>query len=356
MIELTKIHPTFWKDHTARLVKIVADLVKMKDFDEGVRSQACEIVMHLAEEVPAILRKISDIKTDFFPALVQMLTECETDMDVWAETFEEENGTNNNAYSTAISNLDRLSVQMKQTLTLEACGSLISECLKHSDWNVRQAGYMTSGLITASCKDHMRSNMDVAFQSACQGISDAHVRVKYAALFNLTQLLDHLKPLPQKKYHAELVPALLKIVNEEQTIKLKTCALNCLYQFIAGLIEEDKNEIEETKKSSEIINIYTDDLFKTLISNLNALISSNDQNELSMHMLDANMNVLNTAIDLIEEDFAKYFNEFMPLMVQILSVVKAETPEQKKIRARVIESMGVMIQSVSENKEFLPVV
>lgn len=97
-------------------------------------------------------------------------------------------------------------------------------------------------------------------------------------------------------------------------------------------------------------------MFKTLISNLNALISSNDQNELTMHMLDANMNVLNTAIDLIEEDFAKYFNEFMPLMVQILSVVKAETPEQKKIRARVIESMGVMIQSVSENKEFLPVV
>ena len=91
MIELTKIHPTFWKDHTSKLVKIVADLVKMKDFDEGVRSQACEIIMHLAEEVPAILRKISDVKTEFFPALVQMLTECETDMEVWAETFEEEN-------------------------------------------------------------------------------------------------------------------------------------------------------------------------------------------------------------------------------------------------------------------------
>ena len=52
---------------------------------------------------------------------------------------------------------------------------------------------------------------------------------------------------------------------------MKTQAIHCLYQFAYGLIREENNgEIDEDskKKSSDIMLLYSDNLFLTLIENL----------------------------------------------------------------------------------------
>ncbi len=41
-----------------------------------------------------------------------------------------------------------------------------------------------------------------------------------------------------------------------------------MFAFTDGLIEEDDNEIDETKKSSEIMLVYSEQVFKSLIENL----------------------------------------------------------------------------------------
>jgi len=56
-------------------------------------------------------------------------------------------------------------------------------------------------------------------KTACGGISDAHPRVKYAGLLSLSYLLMQLKPMAQRKYHAELVPVLLSIIQDEKVLK-----------------------------------------------------------------------------------------------------------------------------------------
>lgn len=56
---------------------------------------------------------------------------------------------------------------------------------------------------------------------------------------------------------------------------------------------------------------------------------------------------------LIEDKFGAYFNEFMPLMEKIIDSVEAKSPEQMRLRARTVESIGYMIESVCENKDFL---
>ena len=62
------------------------------------------------------------------------------------------------------------------------------------------------------------------------------------------------------------------------------------------------------------------------------------------------MNLLNSSATLIEEKFADYFNDFMPLMEKIIDNVESKTPDQMRLRARTIESMGVIIESVSDDK------
>ena len=143
------------------------------------------------------------------------------------------------------------------------------------------------------------------------------------------------------------MPALLLIVKSEQVMKVKTQATTCLYHFAKGLIQEDDTELTDGKKSGEIMQAYCDDLFQTLIDNLTLSVDAGYE-----PLQEQVMNLLNVSASLLEEQFAKYFNSFLPLMVKILSNVEGKTIQQKNLRARTIESMGILIASVAEEKQF----
>jgi hypothetical protein len=119
-----------------------------------------------------------------------------------------------------------------------------------------------------------------------------------------------------------------------------------MINFTRGLIQEDENEINETQKSSDILNLYSDALFESLITNLQSGIQENYE-----PLQEEVLNLLNVSATLIEESFAKYFSSFMPLMIEILDKVEGKTIQQMNLRARTFESIGFMIAAVSENTE-----
>jgi hypothetical protein len=160
-----------------------------------------------------------------------------------------------------------------------------------------------------------------------------------------------LGPNLQFKYHGELMPALLAIVTNETSLKVKTQAFSCLEHFMQGLIREDELEIESTKKSADIVADYNEALFKALIDNLKQSVDAGYE-----ALQEQVLSLLNVSASLIESQFAAYFDHFMPLMVKILTGVEAKTPAQRNLRARTIESMGTMIAAVSEEQRFKPTV
>jgi hypothetical protein len=63
------------------------------------------------------------------------------------------------------------------------------------------------------------------------------------------------------------------------------------------------------------------------------------------------MSLISCLASIIDKDFAKYYNDFMPMMLEILTVVGNQNMAQKNLRARTIEAMGYMIEAVAEEKE-----
>ena len=101
--------PEFFKEAAATVVKIVSDVARNDEFEESTKSQACEIVLNMTEKMPAVLRKVNEVKTDFWPALMQLLARCEVDMETWEASLDDEMGTKSDAYSTAVSSIGRIS-------------------------------------------------------------------------------------------------------------------------------------------------------------------------------------------------------------------------------------------------------
>lgn len=129
-------------------------------------------------------------------------------------------------------------------------------------------------------------------------------------------------------------------------MKVKAHAVGCLVHFAQGLIQEDDTELTEAKKSGEIMQAYSDDLAQVIIANLTLSVEAGYE-----PLQEQSIDLLNVSASLLEDQFAKHFNTFMPLFAQILKNVEAGTTQQKKLRARTIESMGVLIASAADQTE-----
>ena len=74
----------------AKLIFVVSEIMKNREFEDATRQSALEIVNTLAENMAAILRRNeSDLETKLFPALAYMMSEVvnEDDLEAWyAET------------------------------------------------------------------------------------------------------------------------------------------------------------------------------------------------------------------------------------------------------------------------------
>ena len=62
---------------------MTSQVAQQKTFEDGTRSAAIEVVLALSEKMAAPIRKASETKTVFFPALVQMLMEVTADDAEW---------------------------------------------------------------------------------------------------------------------------------------------------------------------------------------------------------------------------------------------------------------------------------
>lgn len=72
------------------------------------------------------------------------------------------------------------------------------------------------------------------------------------------------------------MPVLIKMMNEEALIKMQTHAVSTVINFANGLhSEEDEEEGEEENNNTEIIKIYSTNLFESLINLLKKGIEQN---------------------------------------------------------------------------------
>lgn len=61
----------------------------------------------------------------FIPAIINMLTEVEEEMDAWAETNEEKESGNTDPYNTGVSAINRLSMDLGEKTMLPVCSMFI---------------------------------------------------------------------------------------------------------------------------------------------------------------------------------------------------------------------------------------
>lgn len=348
LIDMADFHPDLFKQYGSTLVSVISQIMLNKEFEDGTRSSSKEIILSLADKAPAVVRKIKEIKTEFYPALFQMITEVpyEDDLEEWANDHEEEDVTRTDPHGVAREALVRFARIIGEKVTIEASSDLIKRAITDSDWRVRQAGYFYLGYIAESCKNIFSKNLEETMKMAASGVVDEHPRVQYAGLTCLGLMLAEQAPKAQKTFHGEIMPQLMAIMNSDALLKVKAQATSAAVNFVRELIQVDEDGIEDTEKEASAIEEYTDDLLESC----SKLFSEGLEHNYPA-LQEEVLALISCIATLIEEKFAKYYPNFMPGLKQIILNTPNETTLQKDLRSNTIQTIGFMMDAIKNNKE-----
>lgn len=223
MIELTQSHGDVWADCMPKLIHVVSQVMRHTEFENATRQSALEIITTLAEGMAGILRKHADaLRTEFFPALAFMMTEIEhaDDLEAWLEEEDTELQAKNDPASVAADSLQRISVYLGEKTTLGCVTALVKSGVESAEWKEQVMGFSCLGMISEACKKQFKANLEDVAKMSVSGFGSPNARVRWEAMQSTGLLLNDLAPTFQTKFHNELLPALIKMMNEEQHLKL----------------------------------------------------------------------------------------------------------------------------------------
>ena len=119
------------------MIFVCSEIMKNKDFEDGTRESALEIIGTVAESHPKLLKDNKDsMMSQFFPSLCVMMTklENEDDLEAWYEGEEEDIFLSNDIASHCAESLERLVGKIGEAMTIQCTTALIREMSEKAEW------------------------------------------------------------------------------------------------------------------------------------------------------------------------------------------------------------------------------
>ena len=176
-------------------------------------------------------------------------------MEAWFAEEDTELQAKNDPASVAADSVQRLSVFLGEKTTLACSSALIKSAIESPNWKEKCMGFVMLGQISESCKKSFLSNLDDVAKMSVSGFTHENPRVRYDALQSTGLLLNDLAPKFQSKYHQDLVPVLVNMMNTETKLKMQTQATACMTSLIRGLIDEESADDSEVNLANKSILI-----------------------------------------------------------------------------------------------------
>lgn len=334
----------FWKEHLDSLLVVLCEIGKETSFDNEIRETALEIVYSLAKSTPAFIRKSKVFKSTFIPLVFQLILDLDNvnNLPAWTESNEDDELDNKEMFYGSVEGIGRLCHDLGGKYMLENSFCYIEAYLADQDWIKNHGAFSVLGWMAGGCIDEFKDNIKDFLNHISLGLVKEHPRVRYAALVALSFLLEDLAPFVQNKYHANIIPALNKLISEtEPNVRVKTQACRTLKVFLNGLNENEYDDDKIAKIKPYVVNIM--DILPNLLEQ--SIISNN------LILQEETLSTLSRIASILNTEFLPYYKILMPGLKKIIFFMDSQTKEKTLLKSYAIETVSFLVSSVSENPE-----
>lgn len=199
--------PKFFRRHMDPLVQFSIQIVTAAQLEDETRFLAVELLVTMAEQAPAMMRKQPTFLHNMVPLALQlMLTVDEVDLAEWNATTDDDDDTDMTSLDVGKDCLDRLALSLggNTVFKLAFRQDLIPAFLEHPEWKYRHAALCCISQVAEGCKKQMVENMEAIVDQLIARFVDPHPRVRWAAINAMGQLETDLGPELQNMHHGKV--------------------------------------------------------------------------------------------------------------------------------------------------------
>ena len=334
LIDMAENVPKFLRPQLESIFEICMKVFSSTDVEDSWRHLALEVMVSLAENAAAMVRKKAEKYIQaLVPLVLQMMTELEDDEE-WAVSDEivEDDTSDNNVI--AESALDRLACGLGGKAILPHIVSNIPNMLNNPDWKHRHAALMAISAAGEGCHKQMEAMLDNIMVGVLKYLMDPHPRVRYAACNAIGQMATDFAPVFEKKYHEQVIPGLLTLLDDVENPRVQAHAGAALVNFS-----------EDCPKN--ILIRYLDAIMTKLEAILNSKFNELVEKGTKL-VLEQVVTTIASVADTTEKDFVPYYDRLIPCLKYMIQ--NANTDELKMLRGKTIECVSLIGLAVGAEK------
>uniref|UniRef100_A0A182VXX6 Importin N-terminal domain-containing protein n=1 Tax=Anopheles minimus TaxID=112268 RepID=A0A182VXX6_9DIPT len=334
LIDMAEGVPKFFRPQLEPIFELCMKVFSTVDMEDNLRHLALEMMVSLAENASAMVRKRAEkYVAALVPLILQMMTDLEDD-DEWSvsDKISEDDTSDNNVI--AESALDRLACGLGGKTILPFIVNNIPNMLLSPDWKQRHAALMAISAAGEGCQKQMEAMLENIMQGVLKYLVDPHPRVRYAACNAIGQMATDFAPIFEKKFHEQVIPGLLNLLDDVENPRVQAhagaalvnfsedCPKNILTRYLDAIMA--KLEMILTTKFKELVEKGT----KLVLEQVVTTIAS--------------------VADTTEKDFVVYYDRLMPSLKYIIK--NGDTDELKLLRGKTIECVSLIGLAVGAEK------
>lgn len=231
LIDMAESVPKYLRPQLESIFDMCMKVFSSPDVEDSWRHLALEVMVSLSENAPAMVRKRAEkYVASLIPLVLQMMTDLEDDEE-WSVSDEicEDDTSDNNVI--AESALDRLACGLGGKAVLPHIVNNIPNMLSSPDWKQRHAALMAISAAGEGCHKQMEAMLENIMQGVLKFLMDPHPRVRYAACNAIGQMATDFAPIFEKKFHEQVIPGLLSLLDDVQNPRVQAHAGAALVNF-----------------------------------------------------------------------------------------------------------------------------
>ncbi|XP_033637766.1 importin-5-like isoform X2 [Asterias rubens] len=332
-IELEESVPKLIRPQLHTIVCLALRIIEDKNFTDSWRQLGVEMLVTLAENAPAMVRKLPQYIPHIITQMLGLMVELEEDPE-WAMGDDvDDDDADSNAVA-GESALDRFACGIGGRTMLPQIKVTIPPMLQNPDWRYRHAALMAISAVGEGCHKQMENMLGQIVESVLPFLGDQHPRVRYAACNALGQMATDFAQTFERKFHQKVVPGLLAVLDDHDHPRVQAHAGAALVNFSEAC---PKN----------LFLPYLDAILTKLEKVLNSKISELVQKGTKL-VLEQMVTTLAAVADTAEEKFLQYYDRFMPNLKYI--VQNASMKEFRLLRGKTIECISLIGLAVGREK------
>ena len=305
--DLSISEPNILRKNFNDIFILMGKIIEEKNFEDNIREIGFEVLISLIEKKPKIIND-NDLKV-FIQSLFKYSMEMDQVIDEeWIRpnsiSFISDEFIPESKLDEACSILSRLFEVIGEDKMVQITSQNIIELINHSnekDWKYKYIAYITVAEIIGFIKE--LNTIENLISLIISDLNNPNVKIQYSTLYCIAELSDAHNPDFQNSYHKKIIPEIIKILSNSKCLRVQLECCDALDCFIEHMTDDDAS-------------LYMKDSLESLFN-----VFIRNENECPSSLKEGILDVLQEFIDASEEEFKKYSDRCLQLLLQYLNEI-----------------------------------